>query len=172
MARQRDYRVEYERRKALGEARGLPPKVYRGHSQFERSSRLAPGARKVREAAIAAAKDMRRGVPLEDALALHATTQRQVRDWVPSLFRERRFLEVLVRDGHLVALALTRGEASRVGAHWNAVGRYLRTGDRSRLSRFRRTKVQGVALETDPARLADLQRAEDLSPESIYVVRR
>ena len=58
--------------------------------------------------------------------------------------------------------------ASVVGAHWAAVRHYLETGDESVLRPFRRRRVNGQRLETDPDVIDELARAGEVRFEDIY----
>jgi hypothetical protein len=76
---------------------------------------------------------------------------------------------VIVSEGQQRSVDL-RGsrQASRVGAYWNAVGRFLDTGDTSLLKPFRGLRVGGFVLETDPDLLEDLALRSQLGFEDIY----
>ncbi|GAA4403395.1 hypothetical protein [Tsukamurella soli] len=63
---------------------------------------------------------------------------------------------------------LTEAELSLVGSHWNAVGRYLRTGDTTRLNRFVGVRVGGRELETRTVALDYYGNIGELEFESIY----
>ncbi len=82
--------------------------------------------------------------------------------------RIRRDLQVLTTRG-LKTLDL-RGSrvASTVGEHWNAVHRFLETGDVSVLRPFRDKSVAGYRLETRPAVIERLGHRGELSFEDIY----
>lgn len=85
-------------------------------------------------------------------------------------------------EGELMCVFTTAGvrdlevydEAERadVGSHWNAVRRYLGTGDTSDISEFSGASVAGIRLETDPDVIDDVEAAGDLDIEHIYVQRR
>lgn len=81
-------------------------------------------------------------------------------------------MAVLAADGgrHDVDVR-SSAQASRVAAHWNAVDRYLRTGDTTGLKPFRNRKVGGQLLATDPAALEAFARRGELAIESIYAYR-
>ncbi len=82
--------------------------------------------------------------------------------------RMRRDLQVLTTRG-LKTLDL-RGSrvASTVGEHWNAVHRFLETGDTSVLRPFRGKAVAGYRLETRPAVIERLGHRGELSFEDLY----
>lgn len=58
--------------------------------------------------------------------------------------------------------------ASLVGEYWNAVRRYLATGDEAPLARFRGARVGGVELQTEPEAIEELARRGEVSFESLY----
>jgi hypothetical protein len=77
-------------------------------------------------------------------------------------------MRILTVDGVEDVLIRTDKAASVLGQHWNAVQRLLYTGDDSRLKQFRRTKVAGRRLLTDPDEIERLASIGDLSFEDIY----
>jgi hypothetical protein len=62
----------------------------------------------------------------------------------------------------------TPGAASLIGSHFNAVGRYLATGDASYLDPFIGRRVGGVELLTDPDRIEQLAARRELDIDDIY----
>ena len=83
-----------------------------------------------------------------------------------------RVLEVPSPDGRVEVAVRDSKVASEVAAYWNAVHRYLTSGDVTGLEGFQGVIIRGiefdVALVTDPETLDRLGRAGDLSFESIY----
>jgi hypothetical protein len=85
-------------------------------------------------------------------------------------------LRVLVtpgKDGMIELATRDSRQASIVGAHWNAVQQFLRTGDSSGLASFHNVRIDtidgaSVPLLTDPAALTRLANAGVFSFESIY----
>jgi len=57
---------------------------------------------------------------------------------------------------------------STVGTHWNAVQRFLATGETDELDRFSRTLIRGRRLLTDPTEIERLARIGELDIEDIY----
>ena len=57
---------------------------------------------------------------------------------------------------------------SAVGQFWNAVRRYLWTGNTDDLERFARTRIRGRRLLTDPDEIDRFARIGDLDFEDIY----
>jgi len=83
-----------------------------------------------------------------------------------------RRMAVLSADGGRQDVDVrSSAQASRVAAHWNAVDRYLRTGDTTALKPFRNCKVGGQQLATDPDALEAFARHGELAIESIYAYR-
>jgi len=73
-------------------------------------------------------------------------------------------IEIAVRDSH---------QASQLAEYWNAVRRYLQTGDVSGIDKFRGKRItdangKRVALLTDPNELDRLASAGAFSFESLY----
>ena len=84
-----------------------------------------------------------------------------------------RVLIVLTPEGKQEVVLRDSREASKVGKHWNAVQKYVETGDASALEQFagvQVTDVQGnkIALLTDTDTLDLYADAGVLSFESIY----
>jgi len=79
-----------------------------------------------------------------------------------------RPLVALTVDGELEVDASDSRVASVIGAHWSAIRRYLETGDESPLRPFRRRRISGHRLETDPERITELGRRGELAFEDIY----
>ena len=59
-------------------------------------------------------------------------------------------------------------DRSRIGSHWNAVQRFLTTGDSSPLEEFRGQEAGGVVLETDPRAIEEAWRQRQLDFLEIY----
>ncbi len=82
-----------------------------------------------------------------------------------------RRMVVLTDEGRAEVDVRSSAQASRVASHWNAVDRYLRTGDTSALTPFRNRRVGGQLLATDPPALETYARRGELTTESIYASR-
>jgi hypothetical protein len=76
-------------------------------------------------------------------------------------------IRVLTTEG-LQFLQVSDHDASLVGAHWNAVRRYLDTGDHTALTHSQGVTVDGHVLETDPETIEWLAIRGDVRFESIY----
>jgi hypothetical protein len=57
---------------------------------------------------------------------------------------------------------------SAVGSYWNAVRRFLWTGQTDELERFTHTRIAGRPLLTDPDEIERLARIGELDFEDIY----
>ena len=67
----------------------------------------------------------------------------------PTDHLQRRVMPVLTPQGLQTVTAGGSRSASRIGAYWNAVGRFLE-GDTGQLANFTGVTVDGVEFETDP----------------------
>lgn len=81
-----------------------------------------------------------------------------------------RRLQVLSPEGKRVIVTRGSRAASLTGSHWNAIDHYLRTGDASRLRRYRGKTVGGIPLETDPDAIDEWTRRGELEIEDIYAL--
>ena len=77
-------------------------------------------------------------------------------------------MRVLTTDGVRDIRIPDAGDRSLAGEHWNAVQRFLATGDSDQLARFRGLPVAGVELETDPDVIEDREVEGDLDIDHIY----
>jgi hypothetical protein len=78
-------------------------------------------------------------------------------------------MRILTEDGVIDTLVLDDGTASMIGSYWNAVRRYLWTGDTRPLEEFEGRSVNFHRLLTDPDRIDDWDRVGELELDSIYV---
>jgi len=147
---------------------------------------LTPAAQDARSRALEAVSRMRTSrLSLSAAARASGTTPRTVRRYAtPALVqtgrrttaaptdRLYRRMAVLAADGgrHDINVR-SSSQASRVATHWNAVDRYLRTGDTTALKPFRHRTGGGQQLATDPAALEAFARRGELAIESIYAYR-
>jgi hypothetical protein len=103
---------------------------------------------------------MRRGESLTAAARQAGTTPRTVRRYAGATVkrsgsryavgRDRMYRQMtVVTNTGIEAVGVNRRESRVVGRYWNAVGRYLRSGDSSELGKFRGVSVGGYELETD-----------------------
>lgn len=59
-------------------------------------------------------------------------------------------------------------DKSEIGSYWNAVKKYLTTGDDSDLASFEGRVIEGYELETDPEAIELWAQRGDLDFEDIY----
>jgi hypothetical protein len=171
LARERGFRSYYEMRR-LGGARHVSrqsPAVV---------SALPEQARQTRRAALEAVSIVRRErIPLSTAARRAGVAPSAVQFWARDALSagEVRASDRLTRqmlvisEGETVALDV-RGsrQAGLVGEYWNAVSRFLETGDMRALAKFRGRRVAGRTLETDPEVLEGLALSGGLQFEDIY----
>ena len=77
-------------------------------------------------------------------------------------------LRILTDDGVIDTLVVSDEVASTIGRYWNAVRRYLYTGDTEPLAEFDDTRVNFHRLLTDPDRIDEWARRGELDLDSIY----
>jgi hypothetical protein len=78
-------------------------------------------------------------------------------------------VRVLTTRGLRFVSGLSKRDASAVGQHWNAVRRYLETGEDHDLDELDRVQVgDGLRLETRTRRIETLAIRGEVSFESIY----
>jgi transposase-like protein len=138
-----------------------------------------------REAAFAAvARARREDMPIVEAARREGVSVAAIRQWAPQAItreggrlvarpndRLRRPLVLVTTSGEKIALVRSARQASIVGAHHDAIGRYKETGEASVLVPFRGVRVAGFELETDPERLYRLYSGGstyDVGVEGIY----
>jgi hypothetical protein len=144
---------------------------------------LHPSEQLARRHAFQALSDMRtEGLSLEQAAARHDTTPNAVLRHVGAALRRDeggryaptttdrlyRPLRVLTTEGELDLDTRSFRTASLVGAHWNAVTRFVETGDTTRLAPFVGKKVQGHELETRQEVIEERAHRGELSFEDLY----
>jgi hypothetical protein len=77
-------------------------------------------------------------------------------------------MRILTDEGVIDTLVLSDEVASRIGSYWNAVRRYLYTGDTEQLAEFDDEWVNFHRLLTDPDRIDEWARLGDVDLDSIY----
>jgi len=185
----RDYKAEYARRKARGLARGLTLSQARGHpspgqayasgkpSTPERSDELEAGFKQLR-GGVSLKRAAREANVSEEKLRRYVKGNQLAsfdgRGWVLSDERARR---VPMITGATQKSITVPGfdPASRVGRHYNRVGRFLQTQDTSLLAEFDGegvTDVQGVfhPFETNPNNLFMWAAKDDAPFHEIYQI--
>ena len=186
--RRRDYKAEYTRRIARGSAKGLTRSQARGHPKPSESSvsprrQPAPLPDQVVQQALQA---LRRDQGLRTtAKALHVSPERlkhalagrsaivkKGRKWVIRPDLPRR-MSLYSQGRELIVTVADFESASRVGQFMDAVGRFLRSNDRSLLAPFVGQSVTDVAgkshpFETDPNVLYRITSTGGDTFEQIY----
>jgi hypothetical protein len=77
-------------------------------------------------------------------------------------------MRILTDEGVIDTVVLSDEVASRVGSYWNAVRRYLYTGDTEQLEALDDESINFHRLLTDPDRIDEWARLADLDLDSIY----
>lgn len=147
---------------------------------------LPAAAQDARSRALEAVSWMRTSrLSLSAAARASGTTPRTVRRYAaPALVQSgrratasptdrlyRRMAVLSTNGGRQDVDVRSSAQASRVAAHWNAIDRYLRTGDTTVLQPFRHRTVGGQQLVTDPAVIEAYARRGELAIENIYAYR-
>ena len=170
MARQRDFRSEYQRRIANAAKRGLTRSQARGHARSSEAplrakpiagdEKLEAALRLLRETGRQGAAAKRAGVAPERFrrfLRHNGLAARTGREWKISDNRPRRM--TVMTDGESKELSLDGfDQASLNGAHLAAVGSFISSQDIDLLQPFEGRSVRDVhgklhPLETNPNRL-------------------
>lgn len=190
MANTRDHRSDYQRRNQLARERGFRNyyeirKLGGAHEVTRQSApvlgSLPERARKTRRAALDVVSIMRHErIPLARAARRAGVEPSAVRFWAGGALKPSgaarpgdrllRNLRILT-DGQVLQVAV-RGsrQAAVAAAHWNAVSRFLETGDVRQLTKFEGKTVAGHLLETDPDVLEELALSGGLQFEDIYAL--
>lgn len=79
-----------------------------------------------------------------------------------------RRMVVLTPEGRREVDVRSSRKASQVGAHWNAVDRYLRTGDGNALRRFGGKSVGGYEFASTTDQAEQFARTGELAIQDIY----
>jgi hypothetical protein len=77
-------------------------------------------------------------------------------------------MRILTDEGVIETLVLSDEVASRIGSYWNAVRRYLYTGETEQLEEFGEESINFHRLLTDPDRIDEWARLTDPQPDGIY----
>jgi hypothetical protein len=162
-------------------ARLAVPRVVRGPRQY---SRLRKRERQTRGRALEAVSYMRRDrLSLRAAARKAGTTPGTVKRYAGTELKQDRRrgrytitggdrlyrpMRVLTNVGIVEVGVSGSRQASLIGAYWNAVDHYLRSGDDSTLRGFAGRSVAGVEFETDLTVIDELASRGELEFESIY----
>lgn len=182
----RTFYSERQYRNALAQEKGFGS-WYQQQRQAKRVSgkayaELRPAEKQGRRRALDALARMRKGASLTKAAKESHTTPNTVMKWAGQELERtpgtswtpkksdrlyRRMVAVTTEGLHEVEVRSSR-QASLIAEHMNAVKHYLRTGNDGGLRRLEGEKVAGRQLETDPEKIADLERTGELEFEDIY----
>lgn len=190
MAQPRDHRGEHHRRneraRQLGFRNSYEIRKKGGVKEITRQSApvldsLPESARRSRQAALETLSMMRsENLPLGRAARRTGVSPSVVKFWAGDALEPSgspkagdRLLRqmVILSEGRRVAVDV-RGsrQAAAVSAHWNAVSRFLETGDVRLLAKFEGRTVAGHVLETDPDVLEEIALSGGLQFEDIYAL--
>tara|TARA_R110002124_G_scaffold75181_3_gene201712 strand:- start:3658 stop:4263 length:606 start_codon:yes stop_codon:yes gene_type:complete len=185
MARNRNYKLEYQRRITAGLSKGRSRSAARGHPRaadlpkpdqvaIDRDSALERALGHMRRGLSQSAAAKVSGVSVE-ALRRHrllnTKSLREGRQWVIFDLRPQAFW--IASQGKLVAVTLANEEGSQVSAYWRAVDRFLATNEDEHLFPFEGNGVYDVAAryhpyETRPNVLRRMEAVDDLNFIEIY----
>lgn len=185
MARERDYKAEYQRRIAKADQQGLSRSQARGHARASEAP-IRPQPVKSDERLEAALKLLRQtgnqgraakeaGISAErfrNFLRSNSLAERQGKRWHITDNRSRRM--TVISDGEARAVTLRDFEQSSLnGRHLAAVGAFVRSNDIDLLRPFEGQSVidvtgQAHPLETDPTALYRLHNAGSEVFHEIY----
>lgn len=189
MARQRDYRAEYQRRIEKGRSQGRTVSQARGHaprtnfdralqravtdiehgrykSPTEAARKLRLPVEKLRNYIVSTGQGYKEGGVIKQGLpeGLEGTQfiQSQVSYHVP-----------VISDSHVYEINVRRRDATLAGQYMSAVGVFIRTGDAKALEPFEGKAVTDIygkkyELEVDPSALMEVYTYEDIQWDEIY----
>lgn len=185
MARNRNYKLEYERRITAGLSKGQSRSAARGHPRatdltipepgpIDRDSPLEDALAHMRRGLSQSAAAKRSGVSVEALRRhrlMHTQSQRYGSTWVIFDLRPQPFW--LATKGKLVSVTLANNEGTQVSAYWRAVDRFLADNDPEHLFRFEGDGVydengQYHPYETRPNVLRRMEAIDDLNFIEIY----
>lgn len=185
MARNRDYKLEYERRITAGLSKGRSRSAARGHpraadlpkpelSSIDRTSALERGLGHMRRGLSQSAAAKVSGVSVEALRRhrlLHTQSLRDGRHWVIFDLRPQAFW--IASQGKVVAVTLANDDGSQISVYWRAVDRFLSTNDDEHLFPFEGDGVYDVKgryypYETRPNVLRKMEAVDDLNFIEIY----
>jgi hypothetical protein len=123
-----------------------------------------------------------RGESLSKAARAAHTTTRTVRNLVGDQLRRsasghytatssdrlKREINVFGADGYEPVTVGSSKQARLASEHLIAINRFLRTGDTEQLKRFRRKRIAGIELLTDPKRIREFADADLVKLDGLY----
>lgn len=185
MARNRNYKLEYQRRITAGLSKGRSRSAARGHPRaadlpkpdaptIDRGSALERALGHMRRGISQSAAARLSGVSVEALRRhrlLHTHSLREGRQWV--IFDSRPQPFNLASQGKIVAVTLTNDDGSQVSTYWRAVNRFLETNDDEHLWPFEGDGLYDVKgryhpYETRPNVLRKMEAVDDLNFIEIY----
>lgn len=189
MAKKRDYKAEYARRKARGLARGLTLSQARGHPKpseapVKAAARKPLNDEKVAQAlqsmyggtSLTAAAKAARVSPdrLKRALVARKLGIKEGPRWVVTDARPRR-VQIIVDARSKAIIVPSFAEASRIGVYRNRVRQFLKEQDLTYLEEFEGetvTDIKGKSwpLETDPNTLIRFALKDEPAFHEIYQI--
>jgi hypothetical protein len=189
MARNRDYKAEYERRIARGLARGLSRSQARGHPKAgERFIEPSPKGTVPDPKLEVAFKRLRSGESLTQAAkSAHVSRERfrryvaakglarlEGRRWVITDERPRK-VATLTKGRQRELTVPTLQEASIAGAYWDAAGRFVRSNELDILDPFQGRGISDARgrfhpFETDPNELHRLAAMDAPAFHEVYEI--
>ncbi len=187
MPKKRDYQAEYRRRVARGLARGLTRSQARGHPKPGEPS-VRPRKSEPDPRLDDALLSMNRGQSLTSAARSHHISANRLsrflseqglaelkgRRWIPTDNRPRQ-IPVMTGGAMRVLTLVGFKQASLVGEHHYAAGRFVRTNDIEWLSPFEGQFVRDIngrkyPLETDPNAIHRIASMDDPPFHEIYEI--
>jgi hypothetical protein len=185
MARQRNYKLEYQRRISRGLATGMSRSAARGHpraadlpkaeqASIDRASAVERALGHMRRGLSQSASATLSGVSVEALRRhrlLHTRSLLEGRRWVIFDLRPQGFW--IASQGKLISVTLANDDGSQVSAYWRAVDRFLATNDDEHLFPFEGDGVYDVKgqyhpFETRPNVLRKMEAVDDLNFIEIY----
>lgn len=185
MARNRDYKREYQRRIDRGLKAGKSRSAARGHPRatdlprpdlrgIDRSSPLEKALARMRRGSSQIDAARAEGVSVEKLRRhrlLHTASQKERGRWI--IFDSRPQAFWIASEGKLVSVILANDEGSEVSAYWRAVDAFLYSNDDEHLHPFEGEGVFDVRsrfhqFETRPNVLRKLEAVGELNFIEIY----
>jgi len=183
--RNRDFKLEYQRRVERGLKAGKSKSAARGHHRAADLPRPKPGPINHKSPLEKALAKMRRGMSQAEAAQAegvsveklrrhrlqHSTSERRDGKWVISDTRPQLYW--IASDGKQMSVMLDNDQGSEVSAYWRAVDKFLYSNDADYLDAF---EGEGVTdrygrfhqFETRPNVLRKMEAVGDLSFIEIY----
>lgn len=185
--RQRDYRVEYQRRVQRGIAKGLSKSQSRGHPKIKESLIAEKRRSKINLSRVQIAlQELKHGSPLKVAAKSSGLPQERLRRYIGEhdlAYRKGRRWRIranlprqmrIFTNGSAKDIIITDAKtASLVGRYNNDIKKFRLTNNPKHLELYKGISVpdgtgETYPLETDPNNIREVLFAENPSPEQIY----